>query len=98
MNNAKAAVIIVTYNAEYYLQDCLESLLKTDYPAESWKIIIIDNASRDFTQKILNDYKVTYPEQIELVCQENNTGFAAGNNLGIKRAIEKGYEYVYLLN
>lgn len=98
MDYKKIAVVIVTYNAEYYLEDCLESLLKAEYPEDKFKIIIVDNASKDFTMRILNDYKVNYPNRFEICVSETNSGFAAGNNIGIKRGIDAGYDYIYLLN
>ena len=98
MDYKKTAIIIVTYNAEYYIEDCLDSLLKIDYPEDKYKIVIVDNASIDFTMRILNEYKVNYPQRIEICASEENKGFAGGNNIGIRRSIEAGYEYVYLLN
>lgn len=98
MDFKKISVVIVTYNAEYYIEDCLESLLKIDYPEDKFKIIIVDNASKDFTMLRLNEYKINYPARIEICSSETNNGFAGGNNIGILRSIEAGSEYIYLLN
>jgi GT2 family glycosyltransferase len=98
MSVKSIAVVIVTYNAEYYIEECLNSLLQTDYPKDKFKIIVVDNASIDFSMRILNEYKVNFPERFLIYSSDENTGFAAGNNLGINLAHQGGYDYVYLLN
>jgi Predicted glycosyltransferases len=98
MNLPKTAIVIVTYNAEYYLEECLNSLTAINYPDEKYKIIIVDNASIDFSARIINEYKSRFPEKIEFITSAENTGFAKGNNIGIARAIEDDCEFVYLLN
>lgn len=98
MNFPKVAIIIVTYNAEYYINDCIDSLLKINYPEENFKIFAVDNASKDFSQRLLNEFKICDPLKIDLYISDANSGFAGGNNIGISRAIEAGYDLVYLLN
>jgi len=60
---------------------------------ENASIIVVDNGSTDNSVNLLK--KIT---NIELICSEKNLGFSAGNNIGIKHALEKGYEYIWLLN
>lgn len=83
--------IVVTFNASKWIDKCFTSLLNSKYPTE---IVVIDNNSFDNTpQKIKNGFpKVTV---IEI---DNNLGFAKANNIGIKLALEKGADYVFLLN
>lgn len=83
----KLSIVILNYNAEKYLNNCLRSIpLKKD-----WEIIVADNGSTDNS---LEYAKSEFP-QITIIDNKKNIGFAAGNN----RAIEKSSgEFVLLLN
>jgi len=101
MNNLydkKVALIILVYNGEKFLSDCLESLEKINYPRELLKIVLVDNASEDKSVEIIKRYSGKAIERYEIILNEKNLGFAAGNNLGMKWAIDRGYDYIYLLN
>lgn len=69
------STIIVTYNNENTIKDCLDSLLKLE---EDVEVIVVDNNSSDDTLGILKEYK----EKIRVVGESTNLGFAKGNNLG----------------
>lgn len=58
------------------------------------KCVAIDNASTDNTKDLL---KKEYPT-IELIENSRNLGFGAANNIGLRKAIDEGYDFVYLLN
>ena len=81
-------IIIVTYNAMQWLSKTLSSI-----PAE-FSVVIVDNNSSD---KTLDFIKNNYP-QITVLPQSENLGFGKANNLGISYALNKGAEYVFLLN
>jgi GT2 family glycosyltransferase len=86
----KVSIIIVGYNAREYLQQCLASIFRArQEPAI--EVILVDNASTDGSVAMVREL---FP-QVHIVENTNNTGFAAGNNLGIKRA--RG-EFCLLLN
>ncbi len=84
-------VIIVTYNAEQWLERCFTSLKKSNYPC---KTIVIDNGSKDNTVKLIRE---NFPE-VELFVSDKNLGFGQGNNYGIKRALNDGADYFFMLN
>lgn len=87
----KVAVIIVTFNGENYIRNCLSSLSNSSI---SIKIIVIDNNSKDRTVEIIgNEYS-----DVELIQLSENIGFGAANNLGLRRVIDLGYNFAYLLN
>lgn len=90
----KVAVIIVSYNGQKYLPDCLSSLARTEYNKDSWKIVVVDNASTDGS---VGWIKQNY-SQLILLEQTKNKGFAEGNNIGMRWAIKRDYDYVFLLN
>ena len=86
--NSLASVIIVTYNQRRYLETCINSVLKQDYPHE---IIVVDNCSEDDSVQFL---KERFPE-VKLIENIKNVGYGAGNNLGVKQAMG---EYAVILN
>ena len=83
----KASVVIVTYNHEDYIKDCLSSVLIND-PLE---VIVVDNGSTDRTVELI---KENFPE-VKLIKSRKNLGYGGGNNLGVRHA--KG-EYIVVLN
>jgi GT2 family glycosyltransferase len=83
------SVIIVNYNGANVIGECLQSVFTQLYrPIE---VIVLDNASTDESRRVIND---RFPE-VRLIVNDENLGFAAGNNRGVAEA--KG-EYVVLLN
>lgn len=87
----KVFVIIVTYNAEKWIDKCLGSLRESLMPVN---VIVIDNQSSDNT---VSRIQSGYPE-VNLIESANNLGFGKANNLGITRAFDSGADYVFLLN
>ncbi len=85
------SIILVNYNGEKFLADCLSSLNDIDYPKDRYEVILVDNASKDGSIEMVRD---GFP-WVRLVSLDRNTGFAEGNNIGAKEA--KG-EYIVLLN
>lgn len=90
---AKVSIIIVTYNNLNLNRLCLERLYeRTEWP--NLEVIVIDNASTDGTPEYLKQAKLKYPN-LQIVLNDQNLGFAAANNIGLK--IASG-EYLVLLN
>ncbi|HEX9021119.1 MAG TPA: glycosyltransferase family 2 protein, partial [Nitrospirota bacterium] len=58
------------------------------------RVMVIDNGSSDNSEKIL---RRSLPD-IEVIQSGSNLGFAGGNNVGIRLALERGAEYIWLLN
>jgi len=78
-DSLKASVIIVTYNHDRYICDCLESVLANS----PFQIIVIDNSSSDST---VEKIKTRYDGRVEVVIRPNG-GFGKGCNEGAKLAI-----------
>ena len=94
MPNKKVAVIIVTYNADRFIADCFGSLSGVNRDGLDVETIVIDNASKDGTvERIRREYPWA-----TVIANPANDGFAGGNNIGMRLAMEHGAEYVYLLN
>ena len=74
------SVIIPVYNAEKYLEECLDSILRQTCMPE--KIILIDDGSTDKSGKICDQYSQEYA--YVLVIHQKNQGVAASRKNGIK--------------
>lgn len=92
--NRKVLIVILVYNGADYIRDCLSSLAKITYPKDQFEILVIDNASTDNSA----EYVKNNWTEIKLIVNHKNVGFAAGNNIGMQYAIDKDFDYVYLLN
>lgn len=91
MKNKDVLIIIVTYNGAKWIQKCIESIYESNY--EHFEIFVVDNASSDDTIEILNAFP-----NIILHKSPVNLGFGQANNIGMKYALEREYDYVFLLN
>ncbi len=86
----KVTVVIVNWNGERFLDRCLSALLaQTVTPHE---IILVDNASSDASLDVVRRFP-----SVRLLAQNENLGFARGNNLAIKAAAAES-EWIALLN
>lgn len=76
----KCAIVVLSYNALQYTKECIESIRST-CPQSAYEMIVIDNASSDGSVQWLKDQ-----QDIILHCNEENVGFPAGCNQGIRLA------------
>jgi len=86
----KLSIIIVSWNVKDDLIRCLQSLYENQ-PSSDFEVIVVDNASADGT---IDEIRKNF-ENVFLISNDKNCGFAAANNQGIERS--QG-EYVLLLN
>ena len=91
---AQVIVVILNWNNLGLTQDTLRSLQEQDYPNLS--TVVIDNASRN-QQEVFAVIKDDFPK-VELWGSKRNLGFALGCNLGMNIALERGAEFILLLN
>jgi len=85
-------IIILNWNGWQDTIECVESCRKLSYA--NFRIIIVDNGSKDGSEAILRE---RFPD-IDIIQTGANLGFAGGNNVGIRYALEQGAEFVWLLN
>jgi GT2 family glycosyltransferase len=90
----RVALIILCYNGFDDTLACLRSLAQIDYPRDRYEIVIVDNASSDGTPQTV---RAAFPTAT-VIETGANLGFAAGNNVGIRYALEQNHDYVLLLN
>jgi GT2 family glycosyltransferase len=88
----KVWCVVLNWNGADYTLECLAALRTCTYP--TLNVIVIDNGSTDDS---VSRIKVAYPE-ILLLHNQKNLGFAGGNNVGIRYALERGADYIWLLN
>ncbi|SEL22121.1 Glycosyl transferase family 2 [Methanobrevibacter gottschalkii] len=87
----KLSVVVLVYNTEIYLRDCLDSLV--NQTLNDIEIICVNDESTDNSLNILNKYAKKY-DNLKIINQKNQGGAIAGNN-GLK--IAKG-EYVAIID
>ena len=82
----KISVIIPCYNAEKYLDRCLQSVVDQTYPAECIEIICVNDASTDSTLDLLKSWESRYPENICVIDCEMNGHLGRARNIGMEYA------------
>jgi GT2 family glycosyltransferase len=92
MDQRKVHVIILNWNGREVIGPCLDSLMRVTDP--SLEIIVVDNGSTDSSQEIV---RKDFPG-VELIENGKNLLFAAGNNVGIDAALDRGARLILLLN
>lgn len=89
---SRIAVVIVTFNSAEHVDACFGSLAAAHLAGAD--VITVDNASRDGTVAAI---RVRYP-WVTLIESATNLGFAGGNEVGIRRALDAGVDWIFLLN
>lgn len=85
-------IIVLTWNGWEDTEECLKSLNLV--LEEGIRAVVVDNGSTDGTpEKVRSQFP-----GIEVVENGSNLGFPAGNNVGIRKALDEGASYVILLN
>lgn len=84
------SIIIVNWNAKYYLEKCIESI-KSNVEEITYEVIVVDNNSIDNSTLMIEK---EFPEVI-LIKNKANVGFAKANNQAIKASQGR---YILLLN
>jgi len=85
-------VVLLNHNGKNHLEYCLPSLLATEYP--NYCILLVDNGSTDGSVEYTREH---FP-QVTVVQNQENLGWAGGNNVGIRYALERDADYIVLQN
>lgn len=81
----KVSVIIPMYNSQTTIEECLDSLVAQTIRGDI-EIIIVDDCSTDSSREIVKKYESRYPDNIMLVCLDENAGPGNARNIGIQYA------------
>ncbi len=88
----KLFVIVLNYNGKDTLPACLASVYQSDY--NNFEVVVVDNNSKDGSfEAAKNQFS-----RAHFIRSPQNIGFARGNNLGLRFALEKFADFVLLLN
>lgn len=85
-------VVVLNWNGWRDTAACLESLGRVEWPGVG--VLIVDNGSTDGSREILEQRFPQFP----LLPVQENRGYAGGNNLGIRYWLDRGKDYIALIN
>jgi GT2 family glycosyltransferase len=87
--------IVLNWNNYSDTRECIESIRSSSHPIA--QIVLVDNASRD---GLIEQLQGDYAEDVivHIIQNKANYGFARGVNVGIRYALARGAEFVFLLN
>lgn len=82
------SIVILNYNVKELLLNCLDSIFQSKGKLDRWQVIVVDNASSDGSvEAVRKKYgSPSTPLRVDLIENKSNLGFAAGNNIGVKKA------------
>lgn len=86
------SILVPVYNAEKYLTECLDSILKQDVDFAQYEIICVDDGSKDSSLEILRKYEQQFSSV--KVISKNNGGVASARNTAMKHAKGKYVMFV----
>jgi GT2 family glycosyltransferase len=90
------AMVTVLYNCEKHLPlffECMGRQIDRDFV-----VIVIDNASRDASLVRARELAALHRVPCEFIANADNLGISVGNNQGIERAFERGWQHIVLIN
>lgn len=87
----KIAVIILNYKVREKTLKCIKSIRSSFY--QNIEIVVVDNNSGDDIAKDLENIN-----DVIFIQNDQNTGYTGGNNLGIRKALDIGADYLFILN
>ncbi len=85
-------IVVLNYKNLTDTIACLASLRKLTY--NNYRIVVVDNDSQDGSYEYLKEHET----DCCILQSSENRGYAAGNNIGIRYALEQGADYVCILN
>lgn len=90
-------IVILNYNTFELTINLLENIYHT-LAYNNYQIIVVDNHSTNDSYNKLYQYKNSSGSDFVLIQSNSNNGYASGNNIGIKYAIQHNTEYVLIIN
>ena len=85
-------IIVLNWNRKDDTKECLDSLQFLTY--SNYKVVVVDNGSTDNSVEYLKKYFLS----VKFIQNSSNLGFALGNNIGIKYALQEKADYILILN
>jgi len=105
--DVKSLIVVVSYNSENFIENCLKSVLEQNY--KNWVLAVIDNNSRDGTVDRIREFRNSHisltTDNFKLIVLKKNIGFSAAVNYAVfkfiskrEKELEKELEYLVLIN
>lgn len=99
----KVSLVILNWNRKKIALECLESVASLKLKNIKLQILVVDNASTDGSQKSLRKKLKEIENKRKnisgkLIKNNQNLGFAGGNNVGILYALDSGADYLLVIN
>ncbi|MBQ6670247.1 MAG: glycosyltransferase family 2 protein [Firmicutes bacterium] len=86
------SIVIPVYNSEKYLNECLRSVISQT--CDDYELILVDDASKDSSGSICDEWAAKYPGKI-IALHQDNTGVYIAKRNGIKASSGK---YIYVID
>lgn len=90
MKDEMISIIVPVYNAELYLQECIDSILDQTY--QNFELILVDDGSADNSLAICESYRIKSDKIV--VVHQNNAGVSAARNKGL--SLVKGEYFCFV--
>ena len=88
------SIIILNWNNPTDTLACLRTVVALEYPADRLDVIVVDNGS---TNDSVARIRAEFPD-VKIIETGVNLGYAGGNNVGMRYALDIGCDYIWLLN
>lgn len=88
----RVCTIVLNYNDLTNTVETLKSVGALTY--ENNSLLLVENSTE---KEIIEKIRSRFPS-LEIIENESNQGYAGGNNVGLRKAIEMGADYIFLLN
>lgn len=92
LNEPTVSIIVLNWRRAEETLRCLNAIDRLTYANRS--VVVVDNGSRDGSEELLRSARGNDP----VIQSGANLGYAGGNNIGIRHALDAGAEYVWILN
>lgn len=98
------AVVYLSYHCDPYIDDVVSAFKKITYPQDKIELVIVDNPHHEHGPSVKTIEEKVMPlsgeeiPHVTLLPQDENLGFAGGNNVGAEWAAENDYDYVFFHN
>lgn len=90
----KISIIIVTYNSENDIFECIDSIFRFNDIGTGLEVIVVDNKSANIDAMFLQ-IKKQYADKVQCYKNDQNGGYGQGNNIGISYATAP---YIMIMN
>lgn len=87
----KVAIIVLNFKGKEDTLECMRSIKASDY--KNLEIIVVDNNSKDGLEG-----EISKMQDVVFIQTGENLGYAGGNNVGIKKALDDNSDYIFVLN